>query len=313
MHPIPLPELIAGFLTGYDPPARAKTTCRLMRQTLRELAQDSAVTTSADLLPEALWRWMKRYPTRTPITASTHLRNLRTFCNHAVGRGCLTASPFSYDVKLAKAAHVRKSRRRRHHSLLEIGTVLGLLRDRAARSCLWEDQRLHALAAVVAYTGARAKEAQWAEVADFDLAEGVFLIEPKPNHPLKTESSEREVPIPPPLSAILRRWLPRARSPWAFPGVRRQGPWDGGAPGYRPVDRLRQAGLDAGVRGFTFLSLRHSYVTHGSGAWGMGPGSIQQIAGHSLQDTQKHYLGRDRDNLRAAVASIKFPVPAPIR
>lgn len=311
MNPIPIASLVEEFLEGYSPPLRAKATCRLMRQTLRELGEDGRIATSADLSPAALWRWHKRHPERTPITASVHLRNLRALCNYAVGRGYLHGSPFNFDAKLRKASHVKKAARRRHHSLAEIGCVLGHLRDRAVRSRSWEDHRLHALASVVAFTGARAREAQYAEVEDFDLADGFFKIEPKPIHPLKTDSSEREVPIPAPLSSILARWLPRARSRWAFPGVRREGPWDGGAPGYRPVDRLREAAREVGVRGFTFLSLRHSFITHGTGPWGIASGSIRQIAGHSLEDTQRHYLGRDRDNLRAAVATVAYPMPTP--
>ena len=309
MTAIPLRELIDEFLEGYQPPARAKTTCRLMRQSVRELAEDGRISTSADLSPAALWRWMRRYPGRTPITSAVHLRNLRVLANYAVGRGCLTASPFSFDRKLTKAAHAKKADRRRHHSLLEIGCVLGHLRDRSRSS--WEGGRLHALAALVAFTGVRALEAQFAEVDDFDLVDGFFRVEPKPDHPLKTDSSERDVPIPPPLAAILAGWLPRARSGWAFPGVKRRGPWVGGSPGFRPVDRLQDAGRAVGVRGFTFLSLRHSFITHGSGPWGLGSIQIQQIAGHSARETQRHYLGRDRVNLREAVATISFPIPDP--
>ena len=310
MTPLPFASLTEEFLEGYIPPARSKTTCRLMRQSIRELQEDKAITSSTDLTPAALWRWLRRYPDRTPITASTHLRNHRALCNYAVGRGCLISSPFSYDSKLRKATHVKKSARRRHHSLVEIGCVLGYLLDRSRLS--WEDGRLCALAWTVAHTGVRAAEAQHAEVADFDLAEGWLKIEPKPNHPLKTESSEREVPIPPPLAKILGEWLPRSRSTWAFPGSKRRGPWVGGAGGYRPVDRLQEAGRAVQVRGFTFLSLRHSYITHGSGPWRLGPREIQQIAGHGLLDTQEHYTGRDRANLRAAVATIAFPIPAKI-
>ena len=67
-----------------------------------------------------------------------------------------------------------------------------------------------------------------------------------------------------------------------------------------------------GVRGFTFLSLRHSFITHGTGPWGLTSGSLRQIAGHSTEATQRHYLGRDRTNLREAVATIAFPIPDPL-
>jgi integrase len=309
MTPTPIRNLMDEFLEIYEPPARAKTTCRLMRQTLRELAEDDRLLASSDLSPAAIWRWSRRRPDRAAMTAAVHLRNLRALCNYAVGRGFLTSSPFALDRKLRKLTHARKVDRRRHHSLLEIGCVLGYLRDRSRSS--WEGGRLYALASVAAFTGVRALEAGFAEVADFDLDAGFFRVEPKPNHPLKTESSERDVPIPPGLAMVLAGWLPRARSPWAFPGVKRLGPWVGGPSGSRPVDRLQAAGLAVGVRGFTFLSLRHSYITHGSGPWALGSIQIQQIAGHSLEDTQRHYLGSDRTNLREAVATISFPMPAP--
>lgn len=300
-------DLISEVLEGYEPPIRARTTCRMMRQTARELSADPRLRTPQDLSPAALWRWMKRHPGRSPITAAAHLRNIRTICNFAVGRGYLTSSPFAFDAKLKKAVSVRKDAKMRHHPLADIGRVLAFLRGRSAES--WEWHRLLALAATVAYTGVRALEAQFAEVADFDLAEGFLRVEPKPKHPLKTESSERDVPIPSELSRILEGWLPLARSNWAFPGVKRLGPWTGGLNGYRPLDRLKQAGEAVGVEGFTFLSLRHSYITHGSGPWHLGAREIQQIAGHTLIDTQKHYLGRDRANLRSAVATIAFPCP----
>jgi integrase len=306
----PFAQLADEFLSLYQPPSRAKTTCRLMRQTIRELSEDPLLAIVADLSPATLWRWIRRYPDRSAMTTAVHLRNLRCLCNYAVGRGFLATSPFAYDSKLRKAAHAKKGQRRRHHSLVEVGCVLGYLRDRSTLS--WEDGRLFALASLAAYTGVRALEAQFAEVKDFDLESGFFHVEPKPNHPLKTESSERDVPIPPPLATILGEWLPRARSTWAFPGVKRRGPWSGGMCGSRPVDRLQAAGLAVGVRGFTFLSLRHSFITHGSGPWGLGSIQIQQIAGHSLEDTQRHYLGRDRTNLRDAVATISFPMPAPL-
>jgi integrase len=102
--------------------------------------------------------------------------------------------------------------------------------------------------------------------------------------------------------------------------VAAEGPLDLGLPwreaarplGLRPVDRLQAAGLAVGVRGFTFLSLRHSFITHGSGPWGLGSIQIQQIAGHSLEDTQRHYRGRDRANLTRAVSTISFPIPDPL-
>src|SRR4051812_9098884 len=83
--PMPFRELIEEFMEGYEPPARARTTCRLMRQSVRELAEDDRIATSADLSPAAIWRWLRRHPDRTAITSAVHLRNLRVLANYAVG------------------------------------------------------------------------------------------------------------------------------------------------------------------------------------------------------------------------------------
>jgi integrase len=308
MSPIPIAEFIAEFMVEYQPPFHAKTTCRLMRQTTREIVQHGALSTTQDLSPAAIFRWMKAHPERSRVTTAVHLRNLRALCNFAVGRSYLTASPFSFNATLKKAVGAKKETKERHHSLVSVGKVLAHLRDNAKGS--WEGHRLYALASLVAFTGARALEAQFAEVEDFDLVEGFFAIKPKPKHPLKTPKSEREVPMPMDLIGIVEGWLPSARSSWAFPGVKRMGPWIGGLSGYRPLCRLKQAGEAVGVKGFTFLSLRHSFITHGSGPWHLGDRVIQQIAGHTLVTTQDEYRGRDRDNLRSAVRDVRYPMAA---
>jgi integrase len=308
---LPIAALVDDFLVKYDPKRRvapkAKTTCRLMRQTMRELLEDPRLTTSAQLNRNTIYRWIDRHPERTPITLAVHLRNLRVFWNYAVGEGYTKSSPFVYERDFKKMLAVEKPATRRHHSLVEIGCVLGSLRDLMDES--WEALRLYALASTVAHTGVRALEAQYTEVHDFDLDTEFLKIEPKPIHALKTNRSKRLVPIPPELMPVLKEWLPQARSNWAFPGAKRLGPWTAGPNGYRPLDRLKQAGRAVGVEGFTFLSLRHSFMTHGRGPWGLGSKQIQQMAGHTLEETQDHYLGFDIANQRAAAAKISFPMP----
>jgi integrase len=88
---------------------------------------------------------------------------------------------------------------------------------------------------------------------------------------------------------VLRGWVPRCGGQWLFPGARSAGPWTGGAPGYRPLDRIRQAARTAGVERVGFHSLRHSLatllLTRGVPSW-----AIQRILRHTSARTTEHYL-----------------------
>lgn len=160
-------------------------------------------------------------------------------------------------------------------------------------------------------TGARAMEVQAALAADFDLRGLVFLVRPNERRRLKTRKSRREVVLPVELVPILDRWLPEGGSRWAFPGARRKSPWVGGSPGRKPLDELKAAGERCGVKGLTFQSLRHSYVTHSQGPWRVPDLLTQQLCGHTRRETTEGYRGFDRANAIEAVAGISLGLAPP--
>lgn len=312
IQPLPIETLRADFMEGYVPGdralgARARSTCTLMNQSMRELHEDELLKLSTDLSPAVVWRWMRRRP-KSAVTCATHLRNIRVYCRYAVGRHALFACPFTYDAKLRKAVGVKKEAKLRHHSIEAIARVLDHLAARANES--WKDARLYALVTLVAYSGVRAMEALCAEVSDIDLNECIFRIRRKAENFGKTDRFEGDVPLPPAAIPVLKDWLLRTDSRWAFPGVRRKTPWTGGGQNQKPLDCFKAAGEAVGVKGFTLLSLRHSYITNGRLVWGMNETQIQMIARHTTTRTQQHYLGKDLPVLKTAVSPMIFSLPA---
>jgi integrase len=106
---------------------------------------------------------------------------------------------------------------------------------------------------------------------------------------LKTEGSARPVPLPDELAAVLRAWTPHAGPVWLFPGVKRVGPWDGGAPGSRPLDALRAEAKAVGIPRVTWHSLRHAYATAALERWQLPPWVVQRVMGHSDPRTTARY------------------------
>lgn len=181
---------------------------------------------------------------------------------------------------------MRRDRERSCHSIEDVARVLGYLRQMAARS--WLGERLYALAATVAYTGLRRDEVLTLKVEDVSLFMALITVSDRQRR--KTERSASVVPIPRELSEILAYWLPRCGSEWLFPGVRRQGPWTGGACGERACDRVRQAGQEVGVAGFTLLSLRHSFATHARRQWGLSELQLADVLRHTSPVMQRFYV-----------------------
>ncbi len=323
MPSVPLSRLRADLQALYVPPSGAPATWKKIRQALDEFERLGCRRTS-DLTPTAVARWLAARPGRAPATAYTLLSSLRRACTYARHMGWLKASPFAFRRLGDWVRDHDPSRPRdddgpggdddgpaRHHPIADLARAFTLLRSESPHA--WENHRLFAVSATTYLTGARALEVQAAKAADFDLVRRLFSIRPNERRRLKTRASRRRVPIPAELAAILGAWLPLAASPWAFPGVTRVGPWTGGAPGRKPLDRLRRAGERAGVAGLTFLSLRHSYITHSVG-WGVPDLVTRQIAGHTSRATTDGYRGRDPANLIAAVGPVTLglaPPPGP--
>ena len=61
-----------------------------------------------------------------------------------------------------------------------------------------------------------------------------------------------------------------------------------------------------GIPRLTWLSLRHSYATHGESLWQLGDGVIQRVLRHTRPLTQRSYRHPDLVNLRQAVAGITY-------
>lgn len=307
----------------YVPPCGAVATWRKIRQVLDEFERHAGVKRTSDLNPPAVAAWLTNAPVRSLATTKTLLSSFRRACTYAKSQGWLRCSPFEVRKLSHWLKHLEPSEdnwddewsdddnaRCRHHSLADLVRVMGYLSAESAKG--WEQHRLFALATATAYTGARAKEVQCAKVADFNLARKFFRVVRNERRGLKTKPSRRRIPLPPELIPVLDDWLPLTGSIWAFPGARRKTPWQEGATGRKPLDRLKAAGMSCGVEGLTFLSLRHSFITHSAGPWRVPDLLTQKIAGHSKATTTAGYRGFDRANLLDAVSTISFGLTRPL-
>jgi integrase len=355
VKPIPFRQFRDELLALYAPPLRAKATHAKLRLALevvgdliaKGIAEGTAKGTTEDLTPALVAKFVtERSAGRSSVTVDSLLQALSRVCNYAVDRGYLRISPFAsrgyrqWTVP-TPPLHLRKT----HHSAEEIARVLDLARETIGRKssgspAQWRARRLYALVATIAYTGLRRNEALWLRVEDLDLDAGVLSVVAR--RQLKTAAAAATVPIPDTLVAILRDWLPhlalpkgmaeyagddaftpasnptRRRDPgWVFPNAYRTGPWCGGPPGQKPLDRLARLGVRAGVEGFTFHSLRHSWATHAESRWGFSEAMIQRVLRHTSKNTQQTYRHADVPNLREKVQGLGFggaseadPLPA---
>jgi integrase len=329
--PIPWPEFRAEMLALYAPPLRAKATFARIRR-IFDLVEGLGVASTADLTPTLVARLIASRPaTESPHTTHSYVTNLRTLCSYAEARGYLRASPFRLRKNRIRKGPPRRIKR--FHSREEIARVLARMKAEIGRKAgwaQWRARRLYALAATVAYTGLRRNEALYLRVEDIDFEARLLLIHPG-RHRLKTEDSAQPVPIPDALVPVLAEWLPYLAIPeglgpradycpfrlpaanpegirdpgWVFPNTTRTGPWIGGPPGYQPVHRMKTLGTKAGVEGFTFQSLRHSWATHAE-YWGLSDAMIQRVLRHSNVRTQWHYRHADAENIVARVRGVGF-------
>ena len=74
--------------------------------------------------------------------------------------------------------------------------------------------------------------------------------------------------------------------------------------GERACDRIRQAGQEVGVAGFTLLSLRHSFATHARRHWGLSAIELADVLRHTSPATQRWYVHEGR--LDELVSSVKW-------
>jgi integrase len=314
--PIPFAQFRDRILALYAPPQRAKATYGGMRHALALVAElVGPDATTAVLNTDLIARFIAtRPPGQSNTTTLGQIRSISAACTIAAAEGWIRISPFMVRKRWIRAA---KPKPKKHHSREEIARVLDLMRRDIPRKkgwARWRAWRLYGLASTVAFTGLRKMEALRLKVEDIDLEARVLLVVPRSGSDLKTEASAAPVPIPDALVTVLQQWLPHTQCEWAFPNSTHSGPWVGGSTGYRPLDRMKRLGVRAGVEGFTFLSLRHSFATHAE-FWGLSETMIQRILSetmiqrilrHTTTRTQQHYRHADLANMRGQVSGIDF-------
>lgn len=309
MTSVTIRHLSKEMETLYRPPFGAVATWRKIRQVLKELESKASIRTVREISDSAIACWISAYPARRPVTTRSLLSALRRACSYAVSRGWMKRNPFTFRSLAAWLGHYDAeidTPEPKHLSMDQLSCLMTYLSQRA--SIDWESHRLFALAMTAALTGARALEIQAAKVRDFDLAGKILSIVPNEIRRLKTKKSRRIVVMPEQLAQILDRWLPRAESVWAFPGVTRRGPWIHGGAGGKPLDRLQAAARECGIEGVTFHAFRHSYVTQSSSRWNVPDSLVQQLCGHTKPTTTRLYRGFDVANAHRSVESIMVPI-----
>jgi len=322
IRPIPWDQFTAEVLRLYAAPHRATATRRQMQKVLNLVAA-LEVKTTADLTPALVARFIEaRPPGQSPRTLQTLLRVLRGVCNNAVINGYLRVSPFALRRVSQWLGRIGPPQEKKHYSRDEIRRVLTLMAsdvESTAGWSQWRARRLYALTATVAYCGLRASEALYLHAADIRLdAQYVNLTDRGRDggKRLKTEAAAAPVPIPEALVPILTDWLShRLDHPadfeipsceWLFPTLNRKGPWTGGPPGTKPVQRLKAVAQRAGIEGMTLLSLRHSWATHAE-YHGYGPALIQRVLRHTTEQTAAQwYRHADLPNLIERCAGFDF-------
>lgn len=333
-RPIPWEQFRAEVLSLYGPPMRAKGTFNRIRYILEQLSA-LGIASTAELTVPFVARFIAGRPATESATTTWSLtRDVKNVCNYAAAAGYLARSPFAIRKQWVRRGPPKP---KQHHTREEIARVLARMKEDIGRKeghmqagpwTVWRARRLYALASTVAYTGLRKNEALFLRVEDIDLAARMLFIVSRRGNRLKTERSAQPIPMPDALVPILAEWLPHLevmpegdakgsgplpasnpegiRDPgWVFPNSYRTGPWSGGSPGHRPLDRMKALGKRAGVEGFTFLSLRHSYATHAE-FWGLSDSMIQRVLRHTSTATQWHYRHADIENMRAKVNAIGF-------
>lgn len=342
--PIPWDRFRAEVLALYEPPLRARATYTSMRHMLDVVSGlVGPEATTSTLSPSLIARLIATRPHgQSAYTTASLLSYLRAACGYAYSQQYIFANPFAFRKKWIRTP--APADRQRHHSLEDIARVIDLAREDVSRKLpgswsQWRARRLLALVSVVAYTGLRRNEALHLRTEDIDLHGRMLLILPRAGSRLKTEGSAQPVPIPDALGHVLAEWIPHLALPeghpddpevftprdnpsgrrdtgWLFPNAYRTGPWVGGSQGHKPLDQFKRLGKRAGVEGFTFLSLRHSWATHAESKWGFSEAFIQRVLRHTNRRTQRHYRHADPENLKAAVGgfpnSVRPRLPQPV-
>ncbi len=166
-------------------------------------------------------------------------------------------------------------------------------------------RRLQALIYFAAYTGARIGEILHLEWDEIDWEAGIAWLNFKIEHDLKTEGAEAPIGLPDVLIEKLREWSSFRRSRWVFPNAE-QKPWVTSAPGYKPLDQLKELAKRARIEHAIWKMFRHSMTTHAKQWFGLSAEQVMCQLRHTTTETQKHYDQQDKENLRSMVRGINF-------
>lgn len=298
------------FLALYGPPFGPKATADKYRQVMAEFAA-IGVKKTKDLTDQSVVKWIRTHQDRKPITNANLLKHLRAAANVATKKGYLKVSPFTIRpvskwIPVNRLQAIEELEREeqgtaqtaRHLSMEEIRRLLAHL---AGRTESRMHRTLYVLTALIAYTGVRKSEALRAKIKDFDLARRTFRIRVG-----KTAASSASIPLAPALATILDSYFSSMEGSWAFPGPWKVGPWTGGSPGTKALDKLKTEADRIGIPGCTFLRLRHSWATHAE-AWGLSELEIMRILRHTTTNTSKRWYRHDDEaNLQTAANKIGF-------
>lgn len=327
-RPVAWDQFRAEVLEAYAPPLKAPATFRGMKHALEQVTALAGpdgrplVATTADLRPSMIAALIaSRRPGLSPHSVRALLRYVRTACGIAEDAGHIKVNPFRR-AGVARLVPAGRPQGRRHLSRDETRKLLDTLAGEAEAARGWQAfkrHRIHALVALIAYTGIRRNEALFLRIDDIDLPGRMIHIRSSPDRRLKTERSAQMVPLPEAVVPILETWLstwrlaaPRgfrmpASVPWVFPSLRRHNAWHDGTAGDKPLSMLKAASERAGLgQGVNFQMLRRSLCTHLRMHFGASREQAARLLRHSPQVADHWYVEQDPDDLRGAVRDVQF-------
>ena len=299
--PLAFDDFLGRIQTLYSAGKHAPSTLGRMKQVLKALPA-LGVTSTADLTTQTMALYVHSLgPQANANTVNGYLSALSAACGYAWEEGWLDRRPNFKRVKLRPTPMVKNL----PASYKDLGRLLDHLYCR--RNLGWKEHRLCALTWTFALTAARLREALYARLEDLDLVGKSPKLAIVPRRRLKTEESARNLPLPEVLSEILGEWLPHAGPVWLFPGIKRNGPWTGGSPGYKSQDELKAVAKAVGITQITWHSLRHAFGTYSLEHWDVPLWVVQRVMGHTDQRTTARYLHLSNSPaIAAAVRSVSY-------
>jgi integrase len=302
----------AEILDLYRPPLRTRATYTGMRDILRDLTA-LGVTSTSDLTLALVVRYIDAQPASiSPNTVRGRLRYVQALCSLAEKLGYLRPSPFRIR-RIGELVKPVPPAAKKFATREDIRKVI----DHAASRITgggwreWRARRDHAFLCTLAWTGARYSEVVYMQVEDIDFDRDSIAIVSRKEHRLKTVGAHAVIPLLSELKPILRSWLEHRMSappqfefddptcPWLWPTLRRhkRAPWNSGAPGQRPSQRVAVLAAEVGVK-LCPLMLRHTFATH-LAAQGAGEHVVRQWLRHSNTQTQRFYVHPELQQMRA--------------